>query len=213
MIGTLTVTVLYIAVNAAYLAVLPLETVVGSTRVAADFADALLGEGGASVMAAVVMLSTLGAITGVILAGPRVYLSMARDGLLFRRAGAVHPRFRTPHHAILLQGVWASVLVATGSYRALFTRVVYTEWIFFGLMAASLVVLRRRSGYAPAYRVRGHPVLPAIFVASTIAIVVNQIISDPLESATGLLIVLAGVPVYFIWAGGRRQERASHAGD
>jgi APA family basic amino acid/polyamine antiporter len=213
-IGTLTVTALYIAVNAAYLAVLPLSTVVGSTRVAADFADALLGAGGASVMAAIVMLSTLGAITGIILAGPRVYLSMAEDGLLFRWAGAIHPRFRTPHHAIVLQGVWASVLVATGSYRALFTRVIYTEWIFFGLMAASLLILRRRPDYAPPYRVRGHPVLPAIFVASTAAIVVNQIITDPVESATGLLLVLAGIPVYLIWAGARRrQERVSHAGD
>jgi APA family basic amino acid/polyamine antiporter len=212
-IGTVTVTALYIAVNAAYLAVLPLSTVVGSTRVAADFADALLGAGGASVMAAVVMLSTLGAITGIILAGPRVYLSMAQDGLLFGWAGAIHPRFRTPHHAIVLQAVWASVLVATGSYRALFTRVIYTEWIFFGLMAASLVILRRRPGYTPAYRVRGHPVLPAIFVASTAAIVINQVITDPIESGLGLLLVLAGIPVYLIWAGRRRQEPVPHAGD
>ena len=212
-IGTLTVTALYIAVNAAYLAVLPLETVVGSTRVAADFADALLGAGGASVMAAIVMLSTLGAITGIILAGPRVYLSMADDGLLFRWAGGIHPRFRTPHNAIVLQGLWACVLVATGSYRALFTRVIYTEWIFFGLMAASLFILRRRPGYAPAYRVWGHPVLPAIFVVSTAAIVVNQIITDPVQSLTGLLLVLAGIPVYHFWAGARRQERVSHAGD
>lgn len=213
-IGTLTVTALYIAVNAAYLAVLPLGTVVSSTRVAADFADALLGAGGASVMAAIVMLSTFGAITGIILAGPRVYLSMADDGLLFRWAGAVHPRFRTPHNAIVLQGLWACVLVATGSYRALFTRVIYTEWIFFGLMAASLLILRRRPGYGPAYRVWGHPVLPAIFVASTAAIVVNQIITDPVQSLTGLLLVLAGIPVYHFWAGARRrQERASHAGD
>ncbi len=213
-IGTLTVTALYIAVNAAYLAVLPLETVVSSTRVAADFADAILGAGGASVMAAIVMLSTFGAITGIILAGPRVYLSMADHGLLFRWAGAIHPRYRTPHNAIVLQGVWACVLVATGSYRALFTRVIYTEWIFFGLMAASLLILRRRPGYAPPYRVWGHPVLPAIFVASTAAIVVHQIITDPVQSLTGLLLVLAGIPVYHFWAGARRrQERVSHAGD
>ncbi len=213
-IGTLTVTALYIAVNAAYLTVLPLPTVVGSTRVAADFADALLGSGGASVMAAVVILSTLGAITGIILAGPRVYLSMAHDGLIFRSAGAIHPRFRTPHHAIVIQGVWASVLVATGSYRALFTRVIYTEWIFFGLMAASLVILRRRADYTPAYRMWGHPVLPAIFVASTAAIVLNQIITDPIESALGLLLVLAGIPVYLVRAGRRRrQESVAHASD
>ena len=214
MIGTLLVTACYIAVNAAYLAVLPRDAVAGSSRVAADFADATLGAGGASLMAALVMLSTLGAITGIILAGPRVYLSMAKDGLLFRWAGAVHPRWRTPHNALVLQAVWACVLVGTGSYRALFTRVIYTEWIFFGLMAASLFLLRRRPDYAPAYRVPWHPVLPAIFVISTAAIVINELRRDPVESATGLAIVLAGLPVYYLWAGARRrQEAMPHAGD
>jgi len=79
-------------------------------------------------MAVLVILSTLGAMNGVILAGPRVYLAMANDGVLFRWAGAVHPVYRTPHRAIVLQAVWSSVLVVTGTYRALFTRVVYTEW-------------------------------------------------------------------------------------
>ncbi len=125
---------------------------------------------------------------------------MARDGLLFRWVGAIHPRYRTPGRAIALQAIWASALVWTGSYRVLFTRVVYTEWIFFGLMAAGLFLLRRRPGYAPAYRVWGYPVLPALFVAATIAIIANQVIADPRESATGLLLVLSGLPVYYIWA-------------
>ena len=214
MIGTLVVTACYIAVNAAYLVVLPRDVVAGSSRVAADFADATLGSGGASLMAGLVVLSTLGAITGIILAGPRVYLSMAKDGLLFRWAGAVHPTWRTPHNALVLQAVWACVLVGTGSYRALFTRVIYTEWIFFGLMAASLFLLRRRPGYAPAYRVPWHPVLPAIFVVSTAAIVINELLRDPVESATGLAIVLAGLPVYHLWARPkRRPEVMPHAGD
>lgn len=204
-LGTALVTVLYLAVNAAYLYVLPLDTVSRSTRVAADFADATLGGSGRELMSAVVVLSTLGAMNGVILAGPRVYLAMARDGLMFRWAAAIHPAYRTPHRAIVLQAVWACVLVGTGSYRMLFTRVVYTEWIFFGFMAASVFVLRRRPGYAPAYRMRGFPVLPAIFVLSTAAIVVNQVIVEPLESATGLLLVLSGLPVYHFWA---RRARA-----
>jgi APA family basic amino acid/polyamine antiporter len=197
--GTLLVTALYVAVNAAYLHVLPLATVSGSTAVAADFADATIGGSGRELMSAVVVLSTLGAMNGVILAGPRVYLAMARDGLLFQWVAAVHPVHRTPHRAIVLQAVWACVLVGTGSYRVLFTRVVYTEWIFFGLMAASLFVLRRRAGYAPAYRMWGFPVLPAVFVLSTIAIVANQVATEPIESATGLLLVLSGLPVYLLW--------------
>ena len=207
--GTLAVTASYIAVNAAYVAVLPLASVVSSSRVAADFADAVLGAGGAAAMSALVIISTFGAMSGVILAGPRVFLSMANDGLLFRWAGAVHPRFRTPHNAIALQAIWSCVLVATGTYRALFTRVVYTEWIFFGLMAASLFVLRRRPGYAPRYHMWGHPVLPAIFVLSTAVIVANQFVVEPLESATGLLIVLAGLPVYYLWAGPWRRPEGT----
>jgi APA family basic amino acid/polyamine antiporter len=198
--GTLTVTALYVALNAAYLRVLPLATVAQSTRVAADFADAAVGGHGAQIMSALVILSTLGAMNGVILAGPRVYLAMARDGLLFKWIGGVHEKFRTPHRAIALQAVWSSVLVATGSYRALFTRVVYTEWIFFGMLAAGLFLLRRRAAYNPPYRVWGYPLLPAIFVISTAAIVLNQIIAQPAESMTGLGFVLLGLPVYYIWA-------------
>ncbi|HVT38299.1 MAG TPA: amino acid permease, partial [Gemmatimonadaceae bacterium] len=199
-LGTLTVTALYVAVNGAYLSVLPLATVASSSRVAADFADAAVGGSGAQIMSALVVLSTLGAMNGVILAGPRVYLAMAGDGLLFKWAGAVHPRYRTPHRAIALQAVWSSVLVATGTYRALFTRVVYTEWVFFGLLAAALVVLRRRPGYAPEYRAWGYPILPALFVLSTATIVFNQIMHEPLDSLLGLGLVLAGLPVYYIWA-------------
>ena len=198
--GTLTVTALYVALNAAYLRVLPLATVARSSRVAADFADAAVGGHGAQIMSALVILSTLGAMNGVILAGPRVYLAMAHDGLLFKWVGGVHPEFRTPHRAIALQAVWSSVLVATGSYRALFTRVVYTEWIFFGMLAAGLFLLRRRAGYAPPYRVWGYPFLPALFVVSTAAIVLNQVVAQPVESASGLLFVLLGLPVYYIWA-------------
>jgi basic amino acid/polyamine antiporter, APA family len=198
LIGTLAVTASYIAVNAAYLAVLSPAAVAASNRVAADFADRVLGTGGAAAMSALVILSTLGAMTGIILTGPRVYLAAANDGLLTQWIGAVHPRFGTPHHAIMLQAVWASVLVATGTYRALFTRVVYTEWIFFGLMAAGIFVLRRRAGYAPAYRAWGYPILPLLFIVATAVIVVNQLAADPIESATGLLIVLAGLPVYYL---------------
>jgi len=199
MVGTLIVTVAYISINAAYLAVLPIDKVVSSNRVAADFADAVLGSGGANALSALVVLSALGGMTGIILAGPRVYLAMANDGVLFRWVGAVHPTYRTPHVAIALQAAWSSVLVVTGTYRALFTRVVYTEWIFFALMAASLFVLRRRADYQPAYRMRGYQLLASIFVLSSAAIVVHQIVTEPAESFTGLAMVLAGLPVYWIW--------------
>ena len=211
LIGTLAVTASYVAVNAAYLAVLSPAAVASSNRVAADFADIVLGNGGAAAMSALVVLSTLGAMTGIILTGPRVYLAAAHDGLLFRWIGGIHPRYGTPHHAIALQAVWASILVATGTYRALFTRVVYTEWIFFGLMTAGVFVLRRRADYAPAYRAWGYPVLPLVFIVSAAVIVFNQLASDPIESATGLLIVLAGLPIYYLRTARLNSRTVTHA--
>lgn len=104
-----------------------------STRVAADAADAAVGRGGAAIVAGLVMVSTFGALTGIVLAGPRVYYSMAKDGLAFRWLGYVHATYGTPSRAIAAQAVWACVLAATGVYRQLFIRVIYTEWLFFVL--------------------------------------------------------------------------------
>jgi len=198
-IGVIIVTACYIALNAAYFHVLSPEKIAGSNRVAADAADAVLGQGGAAFMSALVAASTFGALNGVILSGPRAYLAMARDRLLVAWAAAIHPRFHTPHRAVLLQAIWAIVLVSTGTYRALFTRVVYTEWIFFALMAWGLMRLRKRAGYSPAYRVWGYPLVPLVFIVSSVYIVVNQIVHDPKKSAMGLLLVLAGLPIYYLW--------------
>jgi APA family basic amino acid/polyamine antiporter len=187
------------ALNGVYLHVLPLETVATSERIAADAADAVVGSGGGGMMSALVMFSTFGALAGIILLGPRVYYAMAKDGHVFAWLGAVHPTFRTPHHAIVAQGVWASVLAATGTYRALFTRVIYTEWIFFGLMTVGLMLLRRRSGYSPRYRVPGYPVVPVVFAAAAFGIAINQIVIDPVSSGIGLGLVLVGLPVHSLW--------------
>lgn len=199
MIGTLIVTVCYAGLNAIYLRVLPLDELRASTRVAADAADALLGSGGAGAIALLVMVSTFGAVNGIILTGPRVYYSMAQDGLLFKWLGETHPTFHTPHRALLLQAAWASILTMTDTYRALFTRVIYTEWIFFALMVAGLFVLRRRRDYAPAYRIWGYPVIPAVFVVTSLVIVAIQVANEPFNSAIGLGMVLIGWPVYRFW--------------
>ncbi|MGB2843258.1 MAG: amino acid permease, partial [Candidatus Aminicenantaceae bacterium] len=159
----------------------------------------LLGYGGGSFMSFLVIFSTFGALSGIILCGPRVYYSMARDGLLFRWLGAVHPRYHTPHRALVIQAVWSSILVMTGTYQKLFIRVVYTEWIFFALMAIGLFVFRRRSNIVRSYKIWGYPVIPAIFIVFSFLIVANQIISDPRESLFGLSLVLVGWPVYFLW--------------
>jgi len=198
--GTIIVTVCYAGLNATYLRLLPLESVRASTHVAADAARALFGAGGATLVAGLVLVSTFGAANGIILVGPRVYYSMARDGLLFDWLGAVHPVLRTPHLALVTQAVIASALAATNTYGTLFARVVYTEWIFFAAMAWGLIRLRRRRDYRPAYRVPVYPLVPAVFIVASLVIVVTQVAAAPAGSAIGLGLVLIGLPVYFLWS-------------
>jgi APA family basic amino acid/polyamine antiporter len=197
------VTVCYVALNILYLAILPLDEVRNSTRIAADAADVVLGSGGAAVMAGLVMMSAFGGLTGIVLAGPRVYYSMAQDGLTFKWLAHVHPVFRTPSRAIVAQAICASVLAATGAYRQLFTRVIYTEWLFFALMAMGLFVLRRRSDYRPQYVAWGYPIVPIVFIVASLVIVLNQIYREPVEALAGLGIVALGAPVYYLWHANR----------
>jgi APA family basic amino acid/polyamine antiporter len=208
LLGTAVVTLCYVGLNAAYLHVLPLEKIISSTRVAADAATAVVGPRGAAVISATVLLSVFGALSGVVLAGPRVYFAMAQSGQAPRWLGAVHAKFLTPHRAIVAQAAWSSFLVATGTYRELFTRVIYTEWIFFGLLALGIFLLRRKPGYAPAYRLPAAPLVAGVFVISSLAIVSNQLWHAPLESASGLLLVAAGIPVYFAQTLRRKRSAA-----
>jgi APA family basic amino acid/polyamine antiporter len=192
LIGMAIVTVSYLSLNAAYLRVLPLSTVLHSQHIAADAADVLAGPRAAELVAILVIVSAFGGLSGTVLAGPRVYYALARDGYAWRVLGQTHPRFRTPHTAIAAQGVWACALVATGTYRTLFTRVVYTEFLFFALMAIGLMRLRKQVAAAPL-----------LFLAGCAVVVVNQLVADPRESAVGLLLVAAGLPVYYLVASRR----------
>ncbi len=205
--GSLIVTVCYVALNAAYLYLLPLEKVITSTRVAADAAQAMAGARGGAIVSALVILSACGVLNGVILAGPRTYFAMADDGLAFAWMGRLHPRFHTPSRAIALQAAWSCVLVATGTYRALYTRVVYTEWLFFAFMGVGLYRLRARPGYRPVFRMWGYRIVPLLFLAASVVVAFIQIAADPAQSAAGLAIVVLGLPVYYFWI---RTKHANH---
>ena len=206
LVGSLTVTVCYVALNAAYLYLLPLQSVISSTRVAADAAFAMDGQRGASIVSGLVILSAAGVLNGVILAGPRTYFAMADAGMAFRWLAQVHPRFRTPGRTILMQAVWSCALVATGTYRDLFTRVIYTEWLFFALMTIGLMRLRSRPGYKPVYRAWGYPWVQLTFASAAILVAAVQILADPRKAADGLLLVVLGLPVYCIWVQPKRSS-------
>jgi len=198
-LGVLIVTACYMLLNAAYLYVMPLSAVANSTRVAADAMSRILGPRGSVAITLLIIVSALGSLNGIALAGPRVYYAMAQDGLAFRWMAALHPQRQTPHLAIAAQAIWACVLAATNSYRALFTRVVYTEWLFFALLAAGIFVLHRRQKYQPRYLKFLYPLVPAVSLITSAAIALNQIRSTPLNSVIGLGLILLGVPIYFVW--------------
>src|SRR5436190_8212111 len=199
MLGTALVVVIYLALNSAYLLVLPFDRVLASTHIAYDATLATAGAAAASAISVLVIVSSFGAISGIILAGPRVYYAMAEDGLLFKWMGAIHPTYRTPYLAIVMQGIWSSVLVLTGTYGKIVSRVVYTEWIFFGALALGTNALRRSRRYSAAFRATGFPAVPVVFALVCLAIVVNQIATDPGESLIGLGLVIVGLPVYYVW--------------
>ena len=159
---------------------------IASTRVAADAAQAVAGPRGASLISALVILSAIGVLNGVILAGPRTYYAMAEEGLAFRWLGDT----RCAHADRAAGRSGRCILVATGTYRALFTRVIYTEWLFFALMAIGLMRLRRT---ASPFGPRRPSPSRAVVVAAI------QIAADPVQAATGLLIVVLGLPVYYYW--------------
>src|ERR1051326_3606515 len=198
--GVLIVTACYTLLNAAYLYVMPLSSVATSTRVAADAMEQVLGPVGGKAIAVVIIISALGSLNGIVLAGPRVYYAMAQDGLAFRWMASLHPQRQTPYLAIGAQAVWSCLLATTNSYRALFSRVIYTEWLFFALLAAGIFLLHLRGEYKPKYLAFGFPLVPAVSFVTSLAIAVNQIRAAPRDSLMGLGLLLVGLPVYFLWA-------------
>lgn len=201
--STALVMVVYLLVNYAFIAVLSVGTVAGSTLVAADTATAIVGPAGASIAAIGVIVATLGCNNGFILTGARIYYAMAREKVFFKPLGRIHPRFRTPLPSLVAQGVWACLLVLTGTFSQLFTCVMFASWVFYALTAGAVIVLRRSSpGLSRSYRTWGYPVTPIVFILFSVFIVVNTLIEDPRDSAIGLGIILLGLPAYYYWRRG-----------
>lgn len=219
--GTALVSLLYLLANVAYLQVLPFGGAPeGATvlergiqhatqdRVGVAAFEVMFGAVGGTVMAIAILISTFGCNNGLILAGPRVYYAMARDGLFFARAGELDPTTKTPVFGLWTQAAWASLLCLTGTYNELLNYVIFAALIFYGLTTVALFRLRATRPEMPRpVRAVGYPVLPALYILATLGIVI-ALLADPVQrkfSALGLLIVALGVPVYALW---RRAGRA-----
>jgi basic amino acid/polyamine antiporter, APA family len=198
-LGVVFVIVVYLAANLAYIYVLGQERIATSERVAADAMSAMIGPVGATLITLTILCSTFGAISANVLAGPRVFFAMARDGLLLRQLGTVHPRFGTPSTAIWTLAGWASLLTLTGGYEHLITMSQFANWIFFTMVVLSVVVLRRRHPEWPRpYRVTGYPWTVIVFVMVSSVFVLNTLVEAPVSSLMGLGLLLLGVPFYLL---------------
>jgi basic amino acid/polyamine antiporter, APA family len=201
-LGTLTVVAVYLVANLAYLRVIPFNALSDDAyqRVAASTMQVLAGPRGAIFVSGLILCSIFGALNGNVLGGPRAYFAMARDGVFFASAGRIHPKYKTPDLAILIQGVWSIVLASSGSFKQLYTSVIFTGWIFYGAAALAVIVMRRKKpDLKRPYHVWGYPFLPIVFSMAALAIVINTLANSPKESLVGVALVLAGVPIYFFW--------------
>ena len=198
-IGELVIIGLYVAANFAYFRVLSPAEIAAAPRVGLVAIEKVLGPWGGRVLTAAIVCSILGAMNGSILAGPRVYFQMARDRLLPRGLGEVHPVFRSPAAAIALQGAWASVLILfIGGFSQLFTYVIFGGWLMYALATAAVPILRRKEPeLVRPFRVPGYPVVPAVFVLAAFGLMASTILQRPRESLMGLGFIALGIPLYF----------------
>jgi APA family basic amino acid/polyamine antiporter len=198
--GTAALTAIYVIVNIAYFLSLSVAEMAGELRVAEKVVTTLVGPIGASLVAATVVISTFGCNVAGIIASSRTCFAMAADRRFFPAAGRVHPTFKTPHVALLITSAWSAFLTLTGGYEALFTYVTFASVLFGTLGGAAVFVLRAKRPDAPRpYRALGYPVIPALYVLGSFALVWNTLMERPTESIAGLGIVALGLPFYFYW--------------
>ncbi len=199
-LGVGLVIALYLSVNTAYLYALPLSEVASSTLVAADAMMNVAGPAAASIVAALVMLTTFGTVMACALADPRVLYAMGQDGLFLRGIGKLHPRFQTPHIAVLVSGAIAMTYASLHNFEELTAIFILGLWPFYTLSAIAVIVLRLK---APAierpYRTPGYPFVPAIFVAASLLVLGNSLIEQTRVTIVNILITLAGIPAYYLW--------------
>lgn len=194
------VTVLYVLVNLVYLLALPLDKMKGVTRVGELVTTSLFGNGVSAAISGVIMISVFGCLNASILFGPRVYFAMAKDGNFFRSMARLDKRWRVPSRALWGQAVWSGVLCLTGTYQALYEYMVFAVLLFFAATGLAVFVLRRRRAQAPRpYRTWGYPIIPIVFIIICLSIFLSILLSQPLKSAFGIVLLGAGLPAYFVW--------------
>ncbi len=202
-LGVIIVT--YLLVNSTYLFVLPIDQIIdvklAQNKIAAiEVIRHYAGTFGASILSVLILVTTLGCTNSTILMPPRLYYAMAKDGLFFKSAAHIDPVSNTPNAAIWIQGVWACLLILSGSFDQLTDMLIFAAFLFYGATALGVFIMRVREPRAERpYRVWGYPIVPAVFILFCIGLVVNTIVSQPREAGIGLALILSGVPFYWYW--------------
>ncbi len=218
--GTLIVSVLYLLTNLVYIKILPLTGSPAGTdvlsrgiqyatddRVATSAMSVVFGDSAAVIMAVFIMISTFGCNNGLIMAGPRVYYAMAKDGLFFRKVGKIN-KYGVPAFALVVQGIWSVLLCLSGTYGNLLDYVIFAVLIFFTLTILAIFILRvKRPDIERPYKAFGYPVIPSVYILTTISIMIILLIFKPDYTLPGLGIVILGIPVYFLW---KKYNRSGH---
>jgi amino acid transporter len=198
--GMVTVLAVYLLINAAYLFVLPTVEIAASGGVAATAAERVFGGTGSRMVAVLVLISTFGSLNATFLTSPRVFYAMARDGHFPRAIAKVHSRYQSPHTALLLYMVLGIAGVMTNTFEQLAQMFILGIWPFYALIVGAIYVVRRREpDRTPAFRAWGYPVLPALFIAISLAMLANAVIRRPLQAGISLGIIGLGVPAYYLW--------------
>jgi APA family basic amino acid/polyamine antiporter len=207
-VGLLICITVYALITLAYLYVLPIDKIATSSMVASDAAQVVFGSLGGACIALMVIISTFGTTNGNILATARVSFAMAQEKQFFPWVGRVHPRFQTPGNALWLHGIWTALLVLSGSFDMLTDMLIFVSWLFYGMSAAGIFILRKKMPSAPRpYKVWGYPIIPAIFVVFTVFFLIATLVNDiqlfasgkttVINSVLGLLLTALGIPLYW----------------
>ena len=191
---------IYLLLNYVLIYTLGFTGMNGSDLVVSDAASVFLGNKGAAIVTLIILISLIGANNGFVLTSARINYAMAKDKLFFYQASQIHPRFKSPSNALIIQCVWASLLTFTGTFNQLITYIIFASWIFYGMSAGAVIILRnKKPDMERPYKTPVYPWIPIIFILFAIFLTINTIMEAPRDAAIGAGIILAGLPMYYYW--------------